>query len=119
MLKLSLVTLTICFMTFAQTVEAGSNDSWRPLFNGNSLVGWHNPFDWGEASVVDEEIVLTSDKKFFLVSNKSYKDFELEAEVFVPVGGNSGIQFRSHYRWSWWSRISRIAVSCCRRDRKN
>ena len=97
-MKLLLVTLTICFMTFAQTVEAGSNDSWRPLFNGNSLVGWHNPFDWGEASVVDEEIVLTSDKKFFLVSNKSYKDFELEAEVFVPVGGNSGIQFRSHYR---------------------
>ena len=97
-MKLLPITLTICFMTFTQILAAETNKSWRLMLNDNSLAEWHNPFDWGEASVVDNEIVLTGEKKFFLVSKESYKDFELEVEVFVPEGGNSGIQFRSHYR---------------------
>ncbi len=78
--------------------QVSGNQNWMSLFNGKTLSGWHNPFDWGEAASTDGEIVLTGDRKFFLVSDNVYRDFELEVDVFVPVGGNSGIQFRCHYR---------------------
>ena len=53
------------------------------LFDGKTLTGWHKPFTWGEASVENGEIVLKADKKFFLVSDKTYGDFTLTAELFV------------------------------------
>lgn len=71
---------------------------WIELFDGKTLNGWIKPFDWGEAWVEDGEIRLRGDKKFFLVYDRVFRDFELEVEVNVPVGGNSGIQFRSHFR---------------------
>lgn len=75
-----------------------SGDNWIPLFDGRTLNGWIKPFDWGEAWVEDGEIRLRGNRKFFLVYDKVFKDFELEVEVNVPRGGNSGIQFRSHFR---------------------
>lgn len=64
---------------------------------GDDLSNWINPFEWGEASLEDGVISLCGDQKWFLVSDTTYRDFVLEAEVRVPEGGNSGIQFRSHY----------------------
>ena len=68
-----------------------------PLFDGKMLDGWHKPYDWGKAWVEDEVIHLSGHPKFFLVSDKTYRDFVLEVEVNVPVDGNSGVQFRCHY----------------------
>ncbi len=68
-----------------------------PLFNGRDLTGWKNPFDHGNASVVDQEIHLVGEQKFFLVTEKSYANFELIAEIKLPQGpANSGIMFRCH-----------------------
>ena len=75
-----------------------SDGKWRPLFDGKTLNGWTKPFDWGEAWVEGGEIRLRGNRKFFLVYEEVFHDFELVVEVNVPVGGNSGIQFRSHYR---------------------
>ncbi len=76
--------------------SAAAND-FEPLFDGESLSGWKNPFDWGKATVEDGEIHLKASKKFFLVSKKTYGDFIFEAEVKVPdTESNSGLQFRSH-----------------------
>ncbi len=67
------------------------------LFNGKNLDGWRNPYDYGEAKVMDNEIHLTADKKFFLVSEQEYSDFVLYAEINLPAGeANSGIMFRCH-----------------------
>ena len=74
------------------------DDGFQSLFDGKTTKGWHKPFDWGKVWVEDGMILLQGDKKFFLVTDKTYGDFVLEAEVNVPVGGNSGIQFRSHYQ---------------------
>lgn len=69
----------------------------RPLFNGENLDGWRNPYSYGEAKVVDGEIHLTADKKFFLVTEKEFADFELVAEIHLPDGpANSGVMFRAH-----------------------
>lgn len=79
--------------TFA---AAQSDEGFVPLFDGKTTQGWTNPYEWGEVWVEDEVIHLKGNPKFFLVTEKTYGDFILDVEVNVPVGGNSGIQFRSH-----------------------
>ncbi|QDU88042.1 hypothetical protein Pla175_14120 [Pirellulimonas nuda] len=70
---------------------------YKPLFNGKSLDGWSNPYDHGKAEVVDGEIHLNADKKFFLVADGEYGDFELVADILLPAGeANSGVMFRCH-----------------------
>lgn len=68
-----------------------------PFFDGKTLTGWRNPYDWGKAEVVDGEVRLTGDKKFFLVTEKTYGDFVFEGDVLLPAGqANSGFMFRAH-----------------------
>jgi hypothetical protein len=69
----------------------------EPLFNNRNTDGWRNPYDFGEAKVVNREIHLTADKKFFLVTEKKYSDFVLFVEINLPEGqANSGVMFRCH-----------------------
>jgi hypothetical protein len=73
------------------------DDGFKQLFDGKTLTGWRNPYEWGKAEVVDGEIRLTAEKKFFLVTEKPYTDFIFEGEVFLPPGqANSGFMFRAH-----------------------
>ena len=66
------------------------------LFDGKSLAGWTNPYSYGKAEVVDGEIQLTAEKKFFLMTEKSFGDFIFEGEVHLPEGtANSGFLFRA------------------------
>jgi len=78
-------------------LPAQDEPAFAQLFDGVTLSGWSNPFAWGEARVADGTIELRSDRKFFLVSERSFGDFVLEAEVRIEAGGNSGIQFRSRF----------------------
>lgn len=65
------------------------------IFDGKSLDGWHNPFEWGETKVVDGEIHLVAQQKFFLMSDKVYGDYEFEAQIRLPEGkSNSGFMAR-------------------------
>jgi len=67
------------------------------LFDGKTLSGWHNPYEWGKAWVEDGEIRLQAGRKFFLTSDRKFGDFVLELEVKLPEGkANSGIMFRCH-----------------------
>lgn len=72
-----------------------SNGASLPLFNGTDLTGWHNPYEWGTTTVVDNEIHLLGNKKFFLLTDNAYDDFIFEVEVKMPEGkSNSGFLFR-------------------------
>ncbi len=82
----------------ATLATAQSDEDFVPLFDGKTTQGWSNPYEWGEVWVEDGVIHLKGNPKFFLVSEKTYGDFILDVEVNVPVGGNSGIQFRSHQK---------------------
>lgn len=67
----------------------------QPIFNGKDLSGWKNPYPHGEAVVVDSEIRLRGDKKFFLVTEKAYSNFRVSVEIHLPEGkANSGVMFR-------------------------
>lgn len=72
-------------------------DGFKPLFDGKTLEGWHNPYTWGKVEVVDGEIHLTGDNKFFVVTDKEYGDFIFEGQILLPEGkANSGFMFRAH-----------------------
>lgn len=91
-------TLSALCLVFVMTGAAmAEDDGWKPLFNGEDLSGWTNPYEWGEAKVVDGEVHLTAEKKFFLVTEKPYADFIFEGEVKLPEGkANSGFMYRCH-----------------------
>ncbi len=76
---------------------AATADGFTAIFDGKTLAGWKNAYTWGKAEVVDGEIHLTGDKKFFVCTEKSYGDFIFEGEILLPAGqANSGFMFRAH-----------------------
>ncbi|MGJ8656904.1 MAG: 3-keto-disaccharide hydrolase [Akkermansiaceae bacterium] len=79
-------------------VEAAREGEWVDLFNGKDLKGWQNVYGFGDAKVVDGVIELTGDKKFFLTTEKTFANFELEVEIMLPAVGpaNSGVMYRCH-----------------------
>jgi hypothetical protein len=81
----------------AVTVGPADSTGFVPMFNGVDLAGWVNPYDWGRAVVKNGQVLLSSTKKFFLVTKQTYRDFILQADVLIPREGNSGFQFRSQY----------------------
>ncbi len=74
-----------------------AEDEFTPLFDGKTMTGWKNPYEWGTIEVKDGEIHLTGEKKFFVVTEKTYSDFIFEGEILLPPGkANSGFMFRAH-----------------------
>lgn len=80
-----------------KSVEQLKADGFVRLFNGKNLDGWRNPYGHGEAKVVDGEIHLQADKKFFLVTEKEFSNFQVIIDIHLPEGpANSGVMFRCH-----------------------
>ena len=87
-----------CFSLSAGLAEeTKADDGLKLLFDGKTLEGWKNLYQHGEAKVVDGEIHLIANQKFFLVTEKKYANFIFEGEVLLPEGqANSGFMFRAH-----------------------
>lgn len=94
---MKLKTLAIAACAFISSAIAQENDGFTPLFDGKTTSGWTNPYKWGEVKVVEGEIHLTANQKFFLITEKTYGDFIFEGEILLPEGkANSGFMFRAH-----------------------
>lgn len=91
-------TLSACAGGSAADQSANADDEqWRSLFDGETLDGWYNPYEWGEASVQDGEIHLVADRKFFLMTEEEFDDFVFEGEVLLPdTMSNAGFMFRAN-----------------------
>lgn len=94
----SLIAALFCLGFSASLAEeTKADEGFKPLFDGKTLEGWKNPYNHGEAKVVDGEIHLMANNKFFLVTEKTYVNFVFEGEVLLPEGkANSGFMFRAH-----------------------
>jgi hypothetical protein len=71
-----------------------SEDGWQSLFDGSSLQFWDIA---GDANWRIEDNAVVADESSaasFLVSKRSYGDFELELEFWVNTEANSGIFVR-------------------------
>ena len=93
-MKYSILILTV---SLASLLSPASGEETIKLFNGKDLTGWTNPYEHGESKVVDGEIHLLADKKFFLMTEESFTDFELTVDIHLPEGkANSGVMFRAN-----------------------
>jgi len=89
-------TTLLCAVSMtALAQDKAAADDFVSLFDGKTMTGWKNPYEWGQIEVKDGEIHLTGEKKFFVITEKSYSDFVFEGDVFIPEGkANSGFIFR-------------------------
>lgn len=94
--------LTFCILFIYSSLFAQqSSNGWHNLFNGKDLTGWKRLAGTAEYSVENGVIVgrtVMNSKNTFLVTEKEYGDFILEADVYVEdEEGNAGLQTRSHF----------------------
>lgn len=80
----------------AQDPSAPDSSGWVTLFDGRDLSQWHKI---GDANWRIEEGAVVADKRKgkdygYLVSDKMYRDFELQAEFWVSHDANTGIFLR-------------------------
>ena len=99
--------------------ESFVSRGYTPLFNGTDLSGWRNPYPHGEAKVVDGEIQLSADQKFFLVTEQKYSDFRLSVDIHLPKGpANSGVMFRCHVDQNAKKKVFGYQAECDGSDRR-
>ena len=83
------------------SAAAQTSTGWQNLFNGKDLTGWKRLAGTAEFSVEDGVIVgrtVAGSPNTFLVTEKEYGDFILEADVWLEdEEGNAGLQTRSHF----------------------
>lgn len=78
-----------------------AGDGWVSLFDGKTLSGWTQQNGTASYKVEDGAIVGRTAKgspNSFLCTDKQFGDFELEFDVKVDDGLNSGVQLRSRGR---------------------
>ncbi|QDU61192.1 hypothetical protein Pan216_20460 [Planctomycetes bacterium Pan216] len=92
----------VSMMAFVATAlcvaSVHAEDDWVEIFDGKTLEGWTQKNGTATYRVEDGTIVGKTNEgspNSFLCSNKDYGDFELEFEVKVDPGLNSGVQIRS------------------------
>lgn len=92
-------TLPVALLALTACHAPGSGGSQADLLFADGIDAWR--IAGGAASFEFADGVLHGSatnlgKNSFLVSPREYSDFELEADVWIEPGGNSGIQIRSH-----------------------
>jgi hypothetical protein len=84
------VSLTLAFAALPASTTA--QDGWTTLFDGSSLDGW-NTIGNANWQLGDGAVSATTGSGF-LVSQRSYGDFELTLEFWVDEPANSGVFMR-------------------------
>lgn len=94
MKRLYACALALC-ITVSGSAGWAAESAWETLIDGESGLGNWNPI--GDANWRAEQGAIVADKGKggFLVSKKSYGDFQLRAEVWVDSSTNSGIFIRA------------------------
>jgi len=107
----------IAVPSIAQTSAAGG---WQNLFNGKDLTGWKRLAGKAEYTVENGVIIgrtVMNSRNTFLVTEKEYGDFILEADVWVEdEEGNAGIQTRSHFNPEAFNGEGRVYGRQCEVD---
>jgi hypothetical protein len=81
----------------AAASAAAPDTTWRPLFDGATLAGWHHYQQPGAPVAgwsVEDSALVRIGAGGDIVTERLYGNFELELEWQVAPGGNSGIMYR-------------------------
>lgn len=101
LLLIIVLLLPLTMQSFQNSVHRNLLSKWIKLFDGETLDGWTQKNGEATYMVMDGTIVGTTaegSRNSFLCTEKEYGDFELEFEVKVDNGLNSGVQIRSKTR---------------------
>lgn len=83
--------------TIVCTAQA-NKDGWESLFNGKDFKGFKQLNGKAKYEAKNGEMVgttVSNEPNSFMATEKTYKDFILELELFVDPSMNSGVQIRS------------------------
>lgn len=119
-MKLNLL-LVQCFLFLSMSINTQAQEKgWQSLFNGKDLTGWKRIAGAAEYTVENGVIVgrtVAKSHNSFLVTEKEYGDFILEADVYVEdEEGNSGLQTRSHLNPAGYNGEGRVYGRQCEID---
>ena len=96
--KTALIALAFATCLLAQTPKLPGTD-WVPLFNGKDLTGWVNVGN--QKWVVENGVIhgyAISKSYGYLMTKKTYKDFELGLRFKCEGTGNSGLFFHTDFK---------------------
>ena len=88
----TLLSLVVVGIIAAYTAGLSAQSGWTTLFDGSTLDGW-NPIGDANWELADGAVQADSGSGF-LVTPRSYGDFELTLEFWVDEPANSGIFIR-------------------------
>ena len=88
----TLLSLVVVGIIAAYTAGLSAQSGWTTLFDGSTLDGW-NPIGDANWELADGAVQADSGSGF-LVTPRSYGDFELTLEIWVDEPANSGIFIR-------------------------
>jgi len=112
-----LIGIILFFISSPSAQVAGK---WQNLFNGKDLTGWKRLGGTADYKVEDGVIVgrtVANSRNTFLVTEKEYGDFILEADVWVEdEQGNAGLQTRSHFNDTAFKGEGRVYGRQCEVD---
>lgn len=98
------VWILLLAMVFAGTARA--EEGWTDLFDGRSLDGWQAGENADAFRVEDGAIVVQGPRShlFYVgpVADHQFKNFEVEAEMRVSPGANSGLYVHTEYQAEGW-----------------
>ena len=116
----SLLFIISYLITVSSIAQTSAGSGWQDLFNGKDLNGWKRVGGKAEYSVENGIIVgrtVMNSRNTFLITEKEYGDFILEADVWVEdEEGNAGIQTRSHFNPEAFNGEGRVYGRQCEVD---
>jgi hypothetical protein len=119
-MKLKLILFVPAFFITCYLLAQTPTSGWQNLFNGKNLDGWKRLAGTAEYTVEDGVIVgrtVMDSRNTFLVTEKEYGNFILEADVWVEDGeGNAGLQTRSHFDPTAYNGEGRVYGRQCEID---
>jgi hypothetical protein len=98
-LRIWILTLAVAYSAAAQSRLKEVNEGWVPLFNGTDLTGWVSvgAERWTVEDAAIHGVGVTKGYGY-LMTDKSYKDFELSLRFKCETDGNSGVFYRTSFK---------------------
>ncbi len=96
----SVLALTL-FIPCAFAVET-EGEGWKPLFDGKTFGQWKPNERPGNWRIEDGAIVGRGERSHLYYMGDQFKNFELQADVMINEGGNSGIYVHIQHHDDGW-----------------
>jgi hypothetical protein len=98
-MRIWILTLALACSAAAQSRLQPVNEGWVSLFNGKDLAGWISvgAERWTVEDAAIHGVGVTKGYGY-LMTDKSYKDFELTLRFKCETDGNSGVFYRTSFK---------------------